>query len=98
MKEGSEDSVKDALKKKAFGYDTEETVEEFAYKEGEEILAKKKVTKKNVPPDITAIKMLLEEDVDLSEMTDEELEKEKIRLLKLLEKMNIKGETKWKEK
>ena len=98
MKEGSEDSVKDALKKKAFGYDTEETVDEFAYKEGEEILAKKKVTKKNVPPDITAIKMLLEEDVDLSEMTDEELEKEKIRLLKLLEKMNIKGETKWKEK
>lgn len=98
MKEGSEDSVKSALKKKAFGYDTEETVEEFAYKEGEEILSKKKVTKKNVPPDIAAIKMLLEEDVDLKEMTDEELEKEKIRLLKLLEKMNLKGEKKWKEK
>ena len=98
MKEESEDSVKSALRKKAFGYDTEETVEEFAYKEGEEILSKKKVTKKNVPPDIAAIKMLLEENAELSEMTDEELEQEKIRLLKLLEKMNLKGETKWKEK
>ena len=93
MKERSEDNVKKALRKKAFGYDTEETVEEFAYREGEEILSKKKVTRKNVPPDITAIKMLLEED-DLSAMTDEELEKEKIRLLKLLEKMNLKGEKK----
>lgn len=92
MKERSEDNVKKALRKKAFGYDTEETVEEFAYKEGEEILSKKKVTRKNVPPDITAIKMLLEENDDLSEMTDEELKKEKIRLLKLLEKMNLKGE------
>ena len=94
MKERSEDDVKEALKKKAFGFDTEETVEEFAYIEGEEVLSKRKVTRKNVPPDVSAIKMLMEERDGLSEMTDEELEKEKIRLLKLLGKMNLKGEKK----
>ena len=53
--------------------------------EGEIKLTKKKVTKKNVPPDLTAIKLLMGEDsLALSEMTDEELEKEKERLLKML--------------
>jgi len=45
------------------------------------------VTKKNVPPDITALKILLEgQEQPLSEMTDEQLKEEKVRLLKLLEK------------
>ena len=55
----------------------------------------KKVTIKNVPPDISAIKMLMEVQIQpLSTMTDEELEEEKQRLLGLLEEK----EKKLKEK
>lgn len=82
----SEKKIEKALIKKALGYDSTEVVEEYVTgEEGEIKLTKKKVTKKNVPPDITAIKMLMElEDVPIEEMTDEELEREKTRLLKLL--------------
>ena len=82
----SEKKIEKALIKKALGYDSTEVVEEYVTgEEGEIKLTKKKVTKKNVPPDITAIKMLMElEDVPIEEMTDEELEREKARLLKLL--------------
>ena len=46
---------------------------------------KKKITKKNVPPDITALKMLAEQtETPLEYMTDEELEEEKKRLLNIL--------------
>ena len=77
---------KEALVKKALGYDATEIVEEYVSgEEGEIRLTKKKVTKKNVPPDITAIKMLMEDYVKpVAVMSDEELEKEKMRLLKTL--------------
>ncbi|MBE5734169.1 MAG: hypothetical protein E7347_03860 [Clostridiales bacterium] len=80
--------LKEALIKKALGYDQTEVVEEYVSgEEGEIKLTKKKVTKKNVPPDITALKILLEgQEQPLSEMTDEQLKEEKVRLLKLLEK------------
>lgn len=80
--------VREALIKKALGYDQTEVIEEYiSGDEGEIKLTKKKVTKKNVPPDITALKILLEEqELPLSEMTDEQLMQEKTRLLKLLEK------------
>ncbi len=81
----SQKKLKDALLKKALGYDCTETVTEYVSDEDGVKLSKKKVTKKNVPPDITALKMLLtENDKDLSEMSDEELQKEKARLIKLL--------------
>ena len=78
--------LKDSLIKKALGYDATEVVEEYVSgEEGEIKLSKKKVTKKNVPPDLTALKILLEEeDFVLENMSDEELEKEKIRLLEML--------------
>ena len=87
-----DEKIKKALIKKALGYDATEVVEEFVSgEEGEIKLTKKKVTKKNVPPDLTAIKMLTEEgQVDLREMSDEELEKEKQRLEKLLAEKFIK--------
>ena len=44
-------------------------------------LVKKKVTKREIPPDIKAVKLLLEE---RGEATDEELEQEKQRLLDML--------------
>lgn len=82
----SEEDFKSALIKKALGYDATEVVEEYVSgEEGEIKLTKKKVTKKNVPPDITALKMLLDsEEEKIEEMSDEMLEKEKLRLLKIL--------------
>lgn len=87
--------LRSALVKKALGYDSTETVSEYvSNEEGEIKLAKKKVTVKNVAPDMTAIKLLMDEQSPLEQMTDEQLEQEKSRLLKLLQK----SETKKKEK
>ena len=86
---------KDALIKKALGYDATEVVEEYVSgEEGEIKLTKKKVTKKNVPPDMTALKMLIDEyDRPIESMTDQELMEEKQRLLELLaESTKVKGE------
>ncbi len=78
--------LRKALVKKALGYETVEVIEEYvSNEEGEVRLAKKKITKKDVPPDITALKMLVEQAVTpLESMTDQELEQEKQRLIKLL--------------
>ena len=79
--------VKQALIKKALGYDAKEVVEEYVQNsEGEVQLTKRKVTTKSVPPDVQALKLLLEDDAQkpIIEMSDEELEREKQRLLKLL--------------
>ena len=89
-KETLEKDFKEALIKKALGYDATEIIEEYvAGEEGEIKLSKRKVTKKNVPPDITAIKMLIDDNQkSVKDMSDEELEQEKARLLSLLsEKM-----------
>lgn len=82
----------DALLKKAIGYDTSEIIEEFSENDGQVVLVKKKVTKKSVPPDMTALKMLLEGEnrADVTTMTEEELKAERKRLLKEL--ANEKGE------
>ena len=88
----SDKEVKAALVKKALGFDATEIVEEYVSDEqGDRRLSRKKVTTKNVPPDVTALKMLLEDDgTPVSQMTDDELEKEKTRLLELLSKRNKK--------
>lgn len=77
-----ESKLQDALIKKALGYDTKEVVEEYI-DDGEKIrLSKKKITTKNVPPDMSAIKLLLMgTDNDYLKMSDEELEREKERLI-----------------
>ncbi len=80
--------ITQALVKKAIGFDTVETVEEFSETDGEIKLLKRKVTTKTVPPDVSAVKLLLEmqsEERNIVDMTDEELEKERVRLMKLLE-------------
>ena len=76
--------VRAALEKKALGYDTDEVVEEYGCTDGEAVLLKRKVTKKAVPPDIQAAKILLERQTSVQEMSDEELERERLRLLRLL--------------
>ena len=47
-------------------------------------LVKRKVTRKRVPPDIQAAKMLLDGAPPLTSLSDEQLQKEKERLLLLL--------------
>lgn len=85
---------KKALIKKALGYDATEVVEEYvSSEEGEVKLTKKKVTKKNVPPDITALKLLMENEVKpVSQMSEEELLAERDRLLEILKQTTEQGE------
>lgn len=81
------EEIRKAMIKRAVGYDTEETVEEYSGSGDEVTMVRKKVTKKNVPPDISAAKLLLEESGgDYSTMTDEQLAAEKQRLIELLKK------------
>lgn len=86
MQNVEDDSVRDALKKCAVGFGTSEVVEEFAMDEGELKLVKRKVTRRDIPPDIKAVKMLLD-DGDLSAMTDEQLEREKEKLMQQLKEV-----------
>ena len=82
------DKIQKALLKRALGYDSSETVEEYAKSGDDMTIVRKKITTKNVPPDITAVKMLLdnmrENEHDLSELSAKDLEAEKLRLLALL--------------
>ncbi len=77
------DEVYDAVKKRACGYSAVETVEEYAVIDGREELVKRKVTVKDVPPDIAAAKMLFD-DGGVDELSDEQLAAEKRRLLEEL--------------
>ncbi len=82
----AEEEVREALKRRALGYETDEIVEEYGFTEGEAVLLKRKVTKKVVPPDIQAAKILLEEELPLTAWSDEQLAAEKERLLNLLKR------------
>lgn len=80
-----EDKLKDAVLKVALGFSLEEVTEEYGVEDGELKLVKRRETRKDVPPDLKAAKLLLEEK-DYTALSDEELEQERQRLL-----------TKWKE-
>ena len=85
--DSKQDIIK-ALTKKAVGYDSKEIIEEFSLDENQnEHLVKKKITTKNVPPDVTAVKVLLELEKidskeDLSSLTDEQLDAKIDEILK----------------
>ncbi len=83
-----------ALRKKAFGYKTEEIVEEYGAIDGDLSLLKRKITIKDVAPDLSALKAYMEYKNDnvYEKMSTTELEKEKERLL--LELARTKKETK----
>ncbi len=89
MEKGTDnDIVKEALLKRAVGYEAQEVTEEYADDgEGNVKMVKRKVVSKNVPPDVSAVKLLVElsGDDDVRNLSDEELQNEKIRLIKLLE-------------
>ena len=79
------EKIKGALLERALGYDADVVVEEYGFSEGEAVLVKRKVTRKRVPPDIQAAKMLLDGAPPLTSLSDEQLQKEKERLLLLKE-------------
>ena len=77
--------IKKALIKRAMGFDAKEVIEEYVGEDDGVKLTKKKVTYKFVPPDVTALKLLMEGDEkDISSLSDDELVKEKERLLESL--------------
>lgn len=85
----SDEEIKKALIKCAVGFDTSEIVEEYTVDEGELKLVKRKVTKRDVPPDIKAVKMLLDGEADASQMSDEELEERREKLIAMLKEEGI---------
>ena len=75
------------LLKKAKGYAYHEKTDEFSVVEGKKVLTKRKVVTKRVQPDVNAIKALIaitDDTADVTQMTDEQLQVEKMRLLTLL--------------
>ena len=78
-----EEKIGDALMKVALGYQIAEVTEEYAEVNGELKLTKRKKTKKDVPPDLKAVQLLLSstESADYGGWTDEALQAEKERLL-----------------
>ena len=89
-----EEKLSDALLKVALGYQVAEITEEYAEIDGELKLTKRKKTKKDVPPDLKAVQMLLStgEGTEYNGWSDEELEAEKKRLLETLEKQEMSEE------
>ncbi|CDE70715.1 MAG TPA: hypothetical protein DHG49_06150 [Clostridiales bacterium] len=94
-------SVEKMLLKKAMGYKVKENVDEYASVGEEMKLVKRRITTKYVSPDLAAAKTLLElngreEQNDLSYLSDEQLLRERTRLLLALESAS--GEEKDGEK
>ena len=86
-KEKQKEKLEEALLNKALGYTTQEVVEEYGYTGDDFVLQKRKTSTKSYPPDLSALQMLLGKEGVIDQylsMTDDELEKEKNRLLKLL--------------
>lgn len=89
----------ETLYKKAKGYDVEEVNREYAVdEEGNKRLIKEKTSVKHIPPDLSALKAYMDiRDTELTKMSTQELEQEKMRLLKelkILERNNKKNDSK----
>lgn len=77
--------IMSAVKRKATGYTVEENADEYALVDGALTLVKRRINTKDVPPDISAVKLLMElGGDDAPEMSEEELRREKLRLIRLL--------------
>ena len=96
MQGKEEEKLSAALLKVALGYQVAEVTEEFAEVDGELKLTKRKKTKKDIPPDLKAVQLLLssQQTEELSTWTDEELEAERRKLLLELEETSEKMGTK----
>ena len=80
-----EEKVRDAVLKVALGFRVEEVTEEDGMEDGEMRLMKRRETHKDIPPDLKAVRLLLE-GTDYASFTDEQLEAEKEKLLRQLER------------
>ena len=65
-------------------YNVKEVIEEYTEVDGDMRLLRQKVIIKNVPPDITAVKMITDNTKEANKLSDDELEEEKQKLLKIL--------------
>ena len=54
-----EHNIIDAVRKVALGYSLEEVTEEYGVENGELKLVKRRETRKDVPPDLKAVKILI---------------------------------------
>ena len=90
-----EERIGEALLKVALGYQVAEVTEEYAEVDGKLKLTKRKKTKKDIPPDLKEVQLLLanEGEGGFGELSDEDLETEKERLLTLLKKESEEGKT-----
>ena len=79
-----EDKIREAILKVALGYSVGEVTEEYDARDGELKLVKRKETHKDIPPDLKAVKLLLDDGGDYSALSDEELEEEKNKLIRQL--------------
>jgi hypothetical protein len=97
-KEEKEEKLGNALLKVALGYQIAEVTEEYAEVNGELKLTKRKKTKKDVPPDLKAVQLLLASEGcgEYGGWTDEELNAEKERLLAALKSASEEGQEKAK--
>ena len=86
-KSNEKEKLGEALLKVALGYRVAEVTEEYAEVDGALKLTKRKKTKKDIPPDLKAVQLLLATggESELSDWTDEELEIQKKRLLQELQ-------------
>lgn len=86
----NKEKLEKALLKKALGYTAKEVSEEYAKVDDDLVLSKRKLNTKSYPPDLASLQLLLSrldrQDEDLRDMTDDDLFKERDRLIKLLEK------------
>ena len=80
MDEEEKHRLIESMLKKAVGYEAVETQEEYAVVDGELTLVKRKITRKDVPPDVTALKVLLG-DAAGEEIDRDELEREREQLM-----------------
>lgn len=79
------------LKQKAQGYEADEVVEEYVNDQDKLKLVKRKVTKKYVPPDTSAVKLLMDLEPNIEDLTDQEI-LEEIERLKTQIKEELKNE------
>jgi len=84
-------SIQKTIEKLAHGYAVEEVTEEYGVEDGELKLVRRREVKKQVPPDLKAVKLLADAE-DYTVFSDEELEAEKKRLLKKLKESGNEGD------
>ena len=96
---GKEEQLNELLMRVAKGCRVEEVTEEYAEVDGQMRLTKRKEIRRDIPPDLKAVQMLLSSGTaDVGQMSDAQLEEEKARLLELLQKNNEKTPKKAKKK